>query len=63
MLNRYGRPALLLSWLPLVGDAIVALAGATRVPFLPFSVWVVIGKAARYVAVAWAALGSLGVRS
>jgi membrane protein YqaA with SNARE-associated domain len=55
LLRRYGQPALLLSWLPFVGDALVMLAGGMRLPFLQFSLWVVLGKAARYVAVAWAA--------
>ena len=55
LLRRYGQPALLLSWVPFVGDAVVALAGAMRVPFRSFSVWVALGKAARYAAVAWAA--------
>ena len=54
--GRYGAPALALSWIPLIGDAIVALAGAARVPFATFSFWTVIGKAARYAAVAWIAL-------
>lgn len=56
LFERYGAPALLLSWVPLIGDAIVALAGASRVPFAVFSLWTVIGKAARYAAVAWIAL-------
>ena len=56
LFERYGAPALLLSWVPLIGDAIVALAGAARVPFAVFSLWTVIGKAARYAAVAWIAL-------
>jgi membrane protein YqaA with SNARE-associated domain len=56
LFERYGAPALLLSWVPLVGDAIVALAGAARVPLATFSIWTLIGKAARYVAVAWIAL-------
>lgn len=55
LLKRYGRPALLLSWVPFVGDALVALAGATGLPFRAFSLWVVLGKAARYFAVAWVA--------
>jgi len=54
LLKRYGQPALLLSWVPVIGDAMVALAGAMRVPFGSFSVWVALGKAARYAAVAWA---------
>lgn len=55
LLDRYGRPALLLSWVPLIGDAIVAAAGVVKVPFVPFSVWTIIGKAARYAVVIWLA--------
>ncbi len=54
-LNRYGRPALFLSWVPIVGDAIVAVAGAAQMPFVPFSGWTIAGKLARYLAVAWGA--------
>ena len=46
---------MLLSWVPLVGDALVAVAGAVRMPFLPFLIWLSIGKAARYLVVAWTA--------
>ena len=56
LFERYGAPALLLSWVPIIGDAIVALAGASRVRFLPFSGWTVAGKAARYAAVGWLTL-------
>ena len=56
LFERYGAPALLLSWVPIIGDAIVALAGASRVRFTTFSVWTASGKAARYGAVAWLAL-------
>jgi membrane protein YqaA with SNARE-associated domain len=55
LFERYGAPALLLSWVPIVGDAIVALAGASRVPLAAFTAWTLIGKAARYAAVAWIA--------
>lgn len=54
-LNAYGQPALFLSWVPLIGDAIVAVAGAVRMPFVPFSAWTIAGKLARYVIVAWGA--------
>ena len=54
-LARYGQPALLMSWVPVVGDALVALAGAARVPFVAFTFWAVLGKALRYLAVAWVA--------
>ena len=56
LFERYGVPALLLSWVPIIGDAIVAAAGVARVKVLPFSIWTIAGKAARYAAVAWAAL-------
>lgn len=59
LLQRYGQPALLLSWVPLIGDALVAAAGAVRIPWLPFVLWVTVGKAVRYIAVAWGA-GVLG---
>jgi membrane protein YqaA with SNARE-associated domain len=52
--RRYGAPALLLSWVPFLGDAIVAVAGAASMPFLPFSIWTAVGKAVRYGVVAWA---------
>lgn len=55
LLRRFGQPVLLLSWVPVIGDALVALAGAMRMPFGAFSFWVAIGKGLRYVAVAWAA--------
>ncbi len=47
LLSRFGQPALLLSWVPIIGDVMVALAGAMRVPFARFSLWVALGKAAR----------------
>jgi membrane protein YqaA with SNARE-associated domain len=55
LLERFGQPALLLSWVPVIGDAIVALAGAVGIHFVPFSLWVFAGKLARYAAVGWLA--------
>ena len=55
VLARYGAPALLLSWVPLIGDAIVAAAGLAGTPFGWFSLWTVLGKLARYIAVAYGA--------
>ncbi len=55
LVERFGGPALLLSWIPLLGDAIVAVAGGVGVRFIPFSAWVIAGKLARYAAVAWIA--------
>jgi membrane protein YqaA with SNARE-associated domain len=53
-LARYGPPGMMLSWVPVIGDLLVALAGAARRPFWRFAVWMSIGKFARYVAVALA---------
>ncbi|MDP9194339.1 MAG: VTT domain-containing protein [Acidobacteriota bacterium] len=52
LVRRYGAPALLLSWVPLLGDAIVAAAGAARISFVRFSMWTLAGKAARYAVLA-----------
>lgn len=52
-LKRAGGPVLLLSWVPIVGDALVLSAGALRVRWLPFLVFVSLGKGARYALVAW----------
>ncbi len=55
LLRRFGQPALLLSWVPGIGDAIVALAGGLRMDFKMFSIWTATGKLLRYAAIAWAA--------
>ncbi len=51
----YGAPALLLSWVPVIGDAIVLAAGIAGTRFASFSLWAIAGKLARYVAVAYGA--------
>jgi membrane protein YqaA with SNARE-associated domain len=45
---RYGYPALLFSWAPIIGDAIVAAAGAASMRFAPFLVLTAAGKLCRY---------------
>lgn len=45
---RYGPPALVLSWVPVIGDAIVAAAGMARMPLWPFTAGTLAGEAARY---------------
>jgi membrane protein YqaA with SNARE-associated domain len=60
LLQRYGAPVMVLSWVPVIGDALVALAGSTAMPFLTFSVWVLLSKTLRYIAVAWTASAVLG---
>ena len=53
LISKYGPPTLLLSWVPLFGDALVALAGAAHMSFGSFSLWTLVGKAARYAALGW----------
>jgi membrane protein YqaA with SNARE-associated domain len=52
LLRRHGAWALLLSWVPIVGDALCAAAGWLRVPFWPSLALIAAGKLARYLAVA-----------
>ena len=48
-LERFGPKACLLSWLPVVGDPLCALAGWLKLPFWPCMLYMAIGKFARYV--------------
>jgi membrane protein YqaA with SNARE-associated domain len=48
-LHRFGPKACLLSWLPLVGDPLCAVAGWLRLPFWPCVGYMAIGKFARYL--------------
>lgn len=52
----YGAPALLLSWLPVIGDALCLAGGIFRVGFLRFSLFVACGKLIRYAGVAFVTL-------
>jgi membrane protein YqaA with SNARE-associated domain len=48
-LERYGAKACLLSWLPVVGDPLCAVAGWLQLPFWPCLFYMALGKFARYV--------------
>ncbi|MGY4579893.1 membrane protein YqaA with SNARE-associated domain [Ewingella americana] len=48
-LNRFGPAALLLSWLPVVGDVLCVLAGWLRMPWGPVVFFLLVGKIVRYV--------------
>src|SRR3954463_236279 len=47
-LEKLGPKACLLSWLPIVGAPLCAVAGWLRLPFWPCVVYMAIGKFARY---------------
>ncbi|WP_431223652.1 YqaA family protein [Serratia sp. L9] len=48
-LKRFGPAALLLSWLPVVGDLLCVLAGWLRMPWGSVMLFLCVGKALRYV--------------
>ncbi len=48
-LQRFGAKACLLSWLPVLGDPLCAVAGWLKLPFWPCVAYMAIGKFARYV--------------
>jgi len=54
--KKMGPPALLLSWLPVVGDPLCAVAGWLRLPWLPCLIYMAIGKFLRYVTMTYALL-------
>lgn len=47
-LKRFGAPVLLLSWLPLIGDALCVAAGWLRLSFWWAALFIAVGKFARY---------------
>ncbi|MFO6418677.1 YqaA family protein [Hylemonella sp. W303a] len=48
-LERLGPKACLLSWLPVVGDPLCAVAGWLKLPFWPCVAYMAVGKFLRYV--------------
>lgn len=48
-LRRWGPPACLLSWLPVVGDPLCGVAGWLRLPFWPCVGYMALGKFLRYL--------------
>jgi membrane protein YqaA with SNARE-associated domain len=51
-LQRYGSPALLFSWLPVIGDALCVAAGWLRINAWSAGVFMAIGKLGRYAVIA-----------
>ncbi len=50
-LQRYGCAALLLSWVPVIGDVLCVLAGWLRMPWMSTILCILIGKVLRYLVV------------
>ena len=54
--RRHGAPVLLLSWLPVIGDALCIASGWLRHDLWQATVFIALGKLARYGVVAYATL-------
>lgn len=52
-LERFGPRAMLLAWLPGIGDPICTLAGWLKLPFRSSVIYMALGKFLRYVSVTW----------
>ena len=50
--QRYGAPALFFSWVPIVGDPLCVAAGWLRVNVFAATLFIAIGKLARYAVIA-----------
>lgn len=48
-LQKFGAKACLLSWLPVVGDPLCAVAGWLKLPFWPCMAYMAVGKFLRYL--------------
>ena len=48
-LQKIGAPVLLLSWVPLIGDALCAMAGWIKLPWKPVLFWMSLGKFVRFL--------------
>ncbi len=53
--EKYGAPALLFTWIPFTGDALVAISGLLEINFIKFSVYTFLGKLIRFSFVAYLA--------
>jgi membrane protein YqaA with SNARE-associated domain len=56
LLRRWGAPATLLGFLPIIGEAICLAAGWLRIHWLAALGFMAAGRLARYLAVAWGTL-------
>jgi membrane protein YqaA with SNARE-associated domain len=48
IIQRWGAPAMILAWAPVIGDPLTVLAGLAGMPFWRFFFWMGLGKALRY---------------
>ena len=48
-IERFGAPIALLTWVPFIGDVFAVALGFYRVKFVPAMLWMLVGKAARFI--------------
>ena len=53
-IQKWGLPALLFTWMPIIGDPLALAGGYLRLPFWPSLVMIGIGKFVRYLVLLWA---------
>ena len=58
--RRWGAPVLLLSWLPLLGDALPFAAGWLRLNWRQSLCFLILGKFLRYLVLMWITLAAAG---
>lgn len=58
--RKYGSWSLLLSWVPIIGDPLCLVAGSLKLHPALFSVFVFVGKGARYTLLAYITVQSVG---
>ena len=51
--EKYGKPAMLLAWMPVIGDPLTVVAGLFKMNFFWFVLLVGAGKLARYWLLIW----------
>ena len=56
--QRWGKWSLLLSWAPVMGDALTLVAGVLRVRLATFLTLVLLAKGGRYLVLAWIVLAA-----
>lgn len=50
MIRKWGAPAMLMAWMPVIGDPLTILAGLAGMRFGGFFFWMCLGKGLRYAA-------------
>jgi len=61
IIKKYGPFALILSWVPIIGDVIVGIAGVLKLPKKASFFWMSIGKFLRYLLIGLSTLGIISL--